>query len=69
MQFKNLKSDLFIILIYWFFSADSTTGTKRKGYKYLDGARVDVRIFFILFLPATIQSFDILSKTNVANHV
>lgn len=37
-------------MIYLFFRADSTTGTKRKGYKYLDGARVEVRVVDFSYL-------------------
>lgn len=44
--------------------ADSTTGTKRKGYKYLDGARVDLdvcdtAVFTITYSDNTRQRFSV----------
>ncbi|XP_055935994.1 oxysterol-binding protein-related protein 1-like [Argiope bruennichi] len=44
--------------------ADSTTGTRRKGYKYLDGAKVvadesDVAVFIIIFSDNSRQRFSV----------
>ncbi|GFR27377.1 oxysterol-binding protein-related protein 1 [Trichonephila clavata] len=52
------------VMSFFISRADSTTGTRRKGYKYLDGAKViaeesDVAVFIIIFSDNTRQRFSV----------
>ncbi|GFT99281.1 oxysterol-binding protein-related protein 1 [Nephila pilipes] len=52
------------VMSFFVSRADSTTGTRRKGYKYLDGAKImadesDVAVFTIIFSDNTRQRFSV----------